>query len=364
MPEPHPLRPGEPERLGEYRVLGRLGEGGQGKVYLAEAPGGGQVAIKVLHAASSADETAHRRFVREVEAARRVAAFSTARVLAVSMVGDRPYIVSEYVEGVSLEARVRERGVLGEDELVRLALGTAGALAAIHRAGIVHRDFKPSNVLLGPDGPRVIDFGIARALDSFTVTSSGVVGTPAYMSPEQIANEPAGAAADVFSWAMTMVFAATGRPPFAGTGVPAVLHAILTSAPDLTGAPESLRPLLERCLAKDPAERPSAADIMLHLVGHESATPGTTLTIRPQRGSGRSSWPRWPPRPPSRSAPPCGCGPPGAGDRPPRRSSRRPRPSGWARWASPWTSAAATTAGSTPRRCPASPAPRTSSAPR
>ncbi len=261
------LRPDEPEWLGSYRVLGRLGEGGQGTVYLAEAPEGGRVAVKVPHLHHALDETAHRRFVREVEAARRVAAFSTARVIEVDMAGDRPYIVSEYVEGVSLDVRVRERGALGEDELVRLALGTANALAAIHAAGVVHRDFKPSNVLLGPDGPRVIDFGIARAFDSFTVTSSGIIGTPTYMSPEQISDMPVRAAADIFSWASTMVFAATGRPLFQNNGVPAVLYSILTSAPDLTGVPAVLRPLLERCLDKDPDRRPSAADIMLHLVG-------------------------------------------------------------------------------------------------
>jgi len=278
------LRPDEPEWLGAYRVLGRLGEGGQGTVYLAEAPEGGRVAVKVLHLHHALDETAHRRFVREVEAARRVAAFSTARVIEVDMAGDRPYIVSEYVEGVSLDVRVRERGALGEDELVRLALGTANALAAIHAAGVVHRDFKPSNVLLGPDGPRVIDFGIARAFDSFTVTSSGIIGTPTYMSPEQISDTPVRAAADIFSWASTMVFAATGRPLFQNNGVPAVLYSILTSTPDLTGVPAVLRPLLERCLDKDPDRRPSAADIMLHLVGQAPArSDETTFPIGPRR---------------------------------------------------------------------------------
>jgi basic membrane protein A len=222
--------------------------------------------------------------VREVEATRRVAGFSTARVIEVDMAGDRPYIVSEYVEGVSLDVRVRERGVLSEDELVRLALGTANALAAIHAAGVVHRDFKPSNVLLGPDGPRVIDFGIARALDSFTVTSSGIIGTPTYMSPEQISDKPVGAAADIFSWASTMVFAATGRSLFQNNGVPAVLYSILTAAPDLAGVPTVLRPVLERCLAKDPEQRPTAADIMLHLVGQTpTRTDESTFPISPRR---------------------------------------------------------------------------------
>ncbi|MGW4644903.1 BMP family ABC transporter substrate-binding protein, partial [Sphaerisporangium sp. NPDC004334] len=195
------------------------------------------------------------------------------------------------VEGASLEQRVRERGPLSGDELVRLALGTAGALAAIHQAGVVHRDFKPSNVLLGPDGPRVIDFGIARALDSLTVTGSGVTGsgvtgTPMYMAPEQIAGEQVGPPADVFAWAVTMVFAATGRRAFGGASVPSVLHAVLTADPDLSEVPEPLRPLLGRCLAKNPQDRPTAAEIMLQLVGHDAASlqrvlPSTTATASP-----------------------------------------------------------------------------------
>ncbi|MCT9934882.1 BMP family ABC transporter substrate-binding protein [Planotetraspora sp. A-T 1434] len=281
MPDLYPLLSGEPDQFGDYRVLGRIGQGGQGTVYLAESPSGERVAIKVLHAHQAVDENARRRFVREVTTARQVATFSTARVIDVSTEGQRPYIVSEYVEGVSLEQRVRERGPLTGDELVRLALGTAGALAAIHQAGVVHRDFKPSNVLLGPDGPRVIDFGIARALDSFTATTSGVAGTPAYMAPEQIANEQAGPPADVFSWAVTMIFAATGRLAFGGTSVPAVLHAVLTTEPDMSGVPESLRSLLGKCLAKAPQDRPAAAEIMLQLVGHGTGRPPGATTGEP-----------------------------------------------------------------------------------
>jgi basic membrane protein A len=284
MPEPRPLRIGEPSRLGEYRVLGSLGEGGQGSVYLAESAAGQRVAIKVLHPHHALRADAQRRFLREVAAARQVATFSTARVIDVNMAGDRPYIVSEYVDGVSLEERVRERGPLTEDELVRLALGTAGALAAIHRAGIVHRDFKPSNVLLGPDGPRVIDFGIARVLDSLTASTSGIAGTPGYMAPEQIADERLGPPADVFSWAATMIFAATGRPAFGGGSVPAVLHAILSGRPDLTGVPPALRPVLERCLARSPEARPTAEDLMLDLVGRgaEDRSPPAPTENRPR----------------------------------------------------------------------------------
>ncbi|WP_405144033.1 BMP family ABC transporter substrate-binding protein [Sphaerisporangium sp. NBC_01403] len=285
MPDLPPLRSGEPDQFGDYRVLGRIGQGGQGTVYLAESPAGDRVAIKVLHAHQAMDQNAQRRFLREVATARRVATFSTARVIEVGTADQQPYIVSEYVEGVSLEQRVRERGPLTGDELVRLALGTAGALAAIHQAGVVHRDFKPSNVLLGSDGPRVIDFGIARALDSFTVTSSGVAGTPAYMAPEQIANEQVGPPADVFSWAVTMVFAATGRLAFGGASVPAVLHAVLITEPDLSEVPESLRSLLGQCLVKTPQVRPTAAEIMLQLVGHGAARPPGAATAEPARAS-------------------------------------------------------------------------------
>ncbi|MFC7381718.1 BMP family ABC transporter substrate-binding protein [Sphaerisporangium rhizosphaerae] len=282
MSDLSPLRAGEPGQFGDYRLLGRIGQGGQGTVYLAESSAGERVAIKVLHPHHAMDENAERMFLREVATARRVATFSTARVIEVGTANHQPYIVSEYVQGASLEQRVRERGPLTGDELVRLALGTAGALAAIHQAGVVHRDFKPSNVLLGPDGPRVIDFGIARALDSVTVTASGVAGTPTYMAPEQIAGEQVGPPADVFAWAVTMVFAATGRRAFGGTSVPSVLHAVLTAEPDLTELPGSLRPLLGRCLAKDPQARPTAAEIMLQLVGHDAPPPpGVTAGVPP-----------------------------------------------------------------------------------
>ncbi|GGK78365.1 hypothetical protein Sme01_23000 [Sphaerisporangium melleum] len=278
-----PLPAGEPGHIGDYRVLGRIGQGGQGTVYLAESPAGERVAVKVLHAHQAMDQDAERRFLREVATARRVATFSTARVIEVGSANGQPYIVSEYVEGASLEQRVRDRGPLTGDELVRLALGTAGALAAIHQAGVVHRDFKPSNVLLGPDGPRVIDFGIARALDSVTATASGVAGTPTYMAPEQIAGEQVGPPADVFAWAVTMIYAATGRRAFGGASIPAVLHAVLSAEPDLTDVPESLRPLLGRCLAKDPQARPTAADIMLHLVGHSAAPSSGATAAEPAR---------------------------------------------------------------------------------
>ncbi|MER7500870.1 protein kinase [Nonomuraea pusilla] len=256
--------PGEPEWIGHYRVLKRLGRGGQGSVYLATAPNGARVAVKVLH--DLVDETARARFAREVDVARRVATFSTARVLDVNISGQHAYIVSEFVDGPSLEQLVRQYGPRDEDSLTRLALSTAGALAAIHKAGIVHRDFKPSNVLIGHDGPRVIDFGIARAFDQVTMTSGKMVGTPPYMSPEQLSGEPVGPASDVFSWAVTIMFAATGRPPFGEDTVPAVFNRVLTFHPDLSPLPPALRGIVGACLNKRPQNRPSASDTMLAIV--------------------------------------------------------------------------------------------------
>lgn len=257
-------RPGEPEWIGHYRVLKSLGRGGQGAVYLATAPNGTRVAVKVLH--DLVDETARARFAREVDAARRVATFSTARVLDMNITGQYPYIVSEYVEGPSLEQLVKKHGPRDEDSLTRLALSTVGALAAIHKAGIVHRDFKPSNVLIGHDGPRVIDFGIARALDQMTMTAGKMVGTPPYMSPEQLSGETVGPASDVFSWAVTMMFAATGRPAFGEDSVPAVFNRVLTFHPDLSPLPPALRGIVGTCLNKRPDERPSASDVMLAII--------------------------------------------------------------------------------------------------
>ncbi|GAA2874344.1 hypothetical protein GCM10020220_074680 [Nonomuraea rubra] len=230
-------RPRSGEDLGQiagYRLAGFLGEGGQGAVYLGLSPSGDEVAIKVLHARMADAPEARRRFLREVELARRVAPFCTARVLDMGMYDDRPYIVSEYVRGDSLERVVRRDGPRTGGGLERLAVATATALAAIHRAGVVHRDLKPGNVILGPEGPVVIDFGISRALDH-AATQTGAVGTPGYMAPEQVSMEPVGPAADVFSWAATMVFAATGRRAFAGDSVAAVLRALLYEEPDVGG---------------------------------------------------------------------------------------------------------------------------------
>ncbi|MEU4540604.1 protein kinase [Streptosporangium sp. NPDC023825] len=252
--------------LGPYRLIGNLGKGGQGTVHLALNPQGQKVAIKVLHEHFNGNQVVRERFLREVEATRRVATFSTARVLDVNINEDQAYVVSEYVEGDSLEQLVRDRGPRDGDGLTRLALATAGALAAIHRAGVVHRDFKPANVLIGADGPRVIDFGIARALDQVTATSGNIMGTPAYMSPEQLSGGAIGPETDVFSWAATMIFAASGKVAFGEDTIPAILNRVINHQPDLAALPQSLRPLAAACLDKQPGNRPTAADIMLRIV--------------------------------------------------------------------------------------------------
>ncbi|MEU6415338.1 protein kinase [Microbispora sp. NPDC046933] len=259
-----PLEPDDPRVLGEFTLSGRLGEGGQGVVFLGRSPGGEPVAVKVLK--SGLDSSVKERLVRELDAMRGVAPFCTARVLTAVVDGRMPYVVSEFIDGPSLQQRVDSGGPLRGGELERLAVGTATALAAIHAAGIVHRDFKPANVLLGPDGPRVVDFGIARHGASDTITA-GPVGTPAYLAPEQIAGDPATTACDVFAWGATIVFAATGRPAFGAASVPAVMHRILTAEPDASALPRSLRGVVERCLAKDPARRPASRDLLLELVG-------------------------------------------------------------------------------------------------
>jgi eukaryotic-like serine/threonine-protein kinase len=261
VPDDTPLGPDDPRRLGTYTLIGRLGEGGQGVVYLGRDRDGDLVTVKLLRGGWAASQRARTRFMKEAAAARLVAAPHTARVLDAEVTGDRPYIVSEFVEGPSLQHVVEDRGPLTGAQLRKVALRTAAALAAIHRAEIVHRDFKPGNVLLGPDGAKVIDFGVARTLDSTPVTT-GPVGTPAYMAPEQIEEEPVGPSADVFAWGSTMVFVATGRPPFGSGSGPAVMRRVTERAPDLGDLKGPLRELIERCLDKNPAARPTAPQLV------------------------------------------------------------------------------------------------------
>jgi eukaryotic-like serine/threonine-protein kinase len=272
-----PLEPGDPLRLGRFELLARLGQGGQGVVYLGRGPGPGEerVAVKVLR--SSVDGMELQRLGRELDAIHQVQPFVTARVIEAAAEGDRRYVVSEFIDGPSLQERVQARGPLPEGELQRLAVGTATALTAIHGAGVVHRDFKPANVLLGPDGPRVVDFGIARLVDAGTVTT-GVIGTPSFMAPEQMAGARPGSAVDIFAWAVTIAFAATGRSPFGSGAVQTVMWRIMSEDPDLSGVPPSLLPVVRQCLDKDPSRRPVARDLLLRLVdpsARPAAPPAT-----------------------------------------------------------------------------------------
>ncbi|MFF3439970.1 protein kinase [Streptosporangium sp. NPDC002721] len=264
-----PLGGDDPRRIDRYGIEGRLGVGGQGVVYLGRAPDGRPVAVKVLSGGLPTREV-RARFVRELAAARRVPQAHTAAILDADVEGERPYIVSEYVAGPSLQEAVEKNGVFAGNALERLATYTITALAAIHGARVVHRDFKPSNVLIGPDGPRVVDFGIARALDSGEQTTNSLIGTPPYMAPEQFGGQPAGPHTDVFAWAATMVFAATGNPPFGRMSFAAVANRILNESPDLADLASPLRDVLARCLAKDPADRPTSIQVLQALVGHDT----------------------------------------------------------------------------------------------
>jgi predicted Ser/Thr protein kinase len=267
MANPAPLLPGDPRWLGAYELVGRIGQGGQGTVYLGRKPGGDPVAVKLLRAEWTREPMARARFAREVAAAERVAPFCTARILDARLEGDEPFVVSEFIDGPSLHDVVTAGGPLAGSALERLAVGTATALSAIHQAGVIHRDFKPGNVLMGPDGPRVIDFGIARSVDATTVTSQ-LFGTPGYMAPEVVRGEPAGPPADVFAWAATIAFAATGQSPFHAPNMAAIVHQLTQGEPDLGALTGPLRGVVAGCLAKDPRARPTAVDLLMLLLQH------------------------------------------------------------------------------------------------
>ena len=260
------LRDTDPRQVSGYQLLGRLGEGGQGVVFLAAGPNGSRAAVKLLP--PTTDPQVRSRFLKEVAAAQRVARFCTAQVLDAGIFERRPFIVSEYVSGPSLVEVVEQLGPRGGAALERIAVATLTALGTVHAAGMVHRDFKPGNVLLGPDGPVLIDFGLAAVPGMTTMGPSGqvTVGTPAFMAPEQLAGTRVTAAADVWSWGVTMVFAGTGELPFKRESLTATAFAILHSEPDVGRLPEPLGSLVYRCLNKNPAVRPSARGVLGELV--------------------------------------------------------------------------------------------------
>ena len=333
MPEMLALRDTDPREVGVYRLLGRLGEGGQGVVYLAEGPTGDPAAVKLLP--PTTDPQVRSRFLKEVAAAQRVARFCTAQVLDAGIFERRPFIVSEYVNGPSLVEVVEQDGPRGGAALERIAVATLTALGAVHAAGMVHRDFKPGNVLLGPDGPVVIDFGLAVVPGMTTTGLSGqaTVGTPAFMAPEQLAGTRVTAAADMWSWAVTMVFAGTGELPFRGESLTAAAFAILHSEPNMGRLPEPLGWLVYRCLAKDPAARPSARGVLGELVaaGARLVGPMPPMASAPATDEETASPPRAsaaPSRPPPGSGGGLIGGRPASGSRSARHGSR---PSRWRR---------------------------------
>jgi serine/threonine protein kinase len=252
-----------PRKFGPYRVLEKIGEGGMGVVYLARDAANREVAIKVLGPAVASDPAARLRLAREVETMRRVSNSHVAAVLDADLNGPSPYVVTRYVPGQTLEAAVRKHGPLRGAALARLASGLAEALAAIHAAGVIHRDLKPGNVMLDDGRPVVIDFGIAHLQDSTRLTKTGLVmGTPGYLSPEIIEGKEASGASDVHSWGTTMAYAATGRQPYGTGGFQTVFYRVLAGRPELTGVPPALLPLVTAALSTDPLARPTARSLV------------------------------------------------------------------------------------------------------
>ncbi|MFG2637033.1 PQQ-binding-like beta-propeller repeat protein [Streptomyces sp. NPDC048362] len=279
----------DPRRIGPFEVLGRLGAGGMGLVYLARSASGRRVAIKTVRTELAEDQLFRVRFTREVEAARAVSGFYTAAVVDADPRAAVPWLATAYVPAPSLEEIVNECGPLPAQAVRWLAAGVAEALQSIHGAGLVHRDLKPSNVLVVEDGPRVIDFGIASGVSNTRLTMTNVaVGTPAYMSPEQAKDSRSvTGASDVFSLGSMLVFAATGHPPFHGANPVETVFMLLREGPDLTGLPDELRPLIEVCMQMEASGRPSPADLQAqlapHLFGSGSDDSGTASAWLPEK---------------------------------------------------------------------------------
>jgi Protein kinase domain len=287
------LRPGDPQQIGSYRLLGLLGSGGMGQVFLGRSPGGRPVAVKVIRPELADSPDFRRRFAREVAAARRVGGVFTAPVVDADPDAPQPWLVTAYVNGPSLADHVKNNGAMPESDVMRLGCALAEGLAAIHAAGIVHRDLKPSNVLLASDGPRIIDFGISRATEATSLTQSGlVVGSPGFMSPEQAEGREVNAASDVFSLGAVLAFIATGTGPFGTGAASAMLYRVVHADPDLTGVSGGLRDVVLACLRKNPAERPTPAGLLTMLVSLGNGQPlparllGTRSTPAERAGSG------------------------------------------------------------------------------
>jgi ABC-type transport system substrate-binding protein len=312
-----PLSPGDPAHVGRYRLSARLGSGGMGVVYLGAAADGSQVAVKVLRPEMAEDPEFRARFSREVTTLTRIKGMCTVRVIEADTQAPRPFLVTEYIDGPSLSDYISEHGALNAEMLYGLATGLAEALAAIHGSGVIHRDLKPSNVLLTAGGPKVIDFGIAQAGDATGLTRTGMtVGSIGFMSPEQIMGE-AVAASDIFSWAVTIAYAASGTAPF-GTGVSsAIFYRIMNTDPDITAVPDSLRPWVGAALAKEPQQRPTA-DQLLRELTHTSTTQPAGGFDAPTQTVLAETW-----RPAAASPLAAGPGYPGSASREPATTDHR-----------------------------------------
>ena len=292
-----PLASDDPAEIGGYRLRARLGAGGMGRVYLASTPAGRSVALKVVRTELGDDQDFRARFRQEIQAARQVHGLYTAQLLDADPAATPPWLVTAYVPGPSLAQAVAENGPMPEAMVFRLIARVAEALQAIHAAGVVHRDLKPSNVLLAPDGPRVIDFGIARALEATALTRSGMmVGSTQFMAPEQIRDQPVTPAIDVFALGSLAVYAARGRPPFGEGHSAALSYRVLHEPPDLDGCPPQLRALIESCLRKEASARPAPGQILEFCLAH---TPGTGDPgwSPPSPALGTTAMPQTPPQP-------------------------------------------------------------------
>ncbi len=272
-----PLADYDPRQVGGFRLQARLGAGGMGRVFLGYSPGGRPVAVKVVHPDLARDPEFMQRFRREVAAAQSVSDAYTAAVVGAGPDDSPPWLATTFVAGPSLADLVTRSGPLPEHAVWRLAGGLAEALQAIHSHGLIHRDLKPGNILVAADGPRVIDFGISRTTEGTVVTATHTaIGTPAYMSPEQAQGHPVGPASDVFSLGSVLTFAATGAAPFGsgGTEMFAIAYRVVNGEPDLSRVPQALRPVIDACLAKDPAARPAVNELILKVSAGAARPPG------------------------------------------------------------------------------------------
>ena len=308
-----------------------------GRVYLGRSPGGRQVAIKVIRPELAEDADFRARFAREVSAARKVSGIFTASVVDADLNGPVPWLATSYIAGPSLADAVATRGPMPESMVLRLAAGLAEGLSAIHAAGVVHRDLKPSNVLLADDGPRLIDFGISRSMETSALTQTGtVVGSPGFMSPEQTQGRDVGPPSDIFSLGAVLTFAATGEGPFGQGSTVALLYRVVTSQPNTAGLPGGVRLLAEHCLAKDPRQRPTAAQLLAGL-SQPNAPEGVPTASRPelrpvhdeQLTHTQRAWERPPAEPESRFDRPAASPVPPWDSRAAVPARRRPPRRGW-----------------------------------